>query len=127
MRAQIVSADPLAHPTPLLVLPLFKGEEGLIGIFSRVDEMVAGALGRAISAGDFRGKTEETLLLYPPSESPQERILVIGLGERDAFGAEILRRVSGRGVRVAQNAARSTIASRTWLVCGRMTSSSSGA
>ena len=112
MNVQIVKSDILTHPTPLLVLPLFKGTEEMQGVLSAVDELVEGALRRAVSAGDFSGKAESTLLLYPPGGSSPERILILGLGNEDDFNAETLRRVAGRSVRVAEGLRVSNIAIR---------------
>ena len=112
MNIQIVKSDILTHPTPLLVLPLFKGTEEMQGVFSAVDELVEGALRRAVSAGDFSGKAESTLLLYPPVGSSPERILILGLGDEDDFNAETLRRIAGRSVRVAEGLRVSSIAIR---------------
>jgi leucyl aminopeptidase len=118
MNVQVVKSDPLVHPAPLLVLPVFKGTEEMQGVLSAVDELVGGALGRAVSAGDFTRKAESTLLLYPPLGSSPERILVIGLGDEDGFSAETLRRVAGRSVRVAEGLRLSRIAIRLDAVWG---------
>ena len=113
MNVQVVSSDPLSHPTPLLVLPLFKGVEEPEGVFSSADDLVGGALGRALRAGDFTGKAEETLLLYPTEGSGIGRILVIGLGEEESLDAETLRRVAGRSVRVVEGLKVSALS--VWL------------
>ena len=81
MNVKVIASDPLSHPTPLLVLPVPKGATEPEGVFSGVDELVGGALRKALTEGDFTGKAEETLLLYPAKESGPGRILVIGLGE----------------------------------------------
>jgi len=112
MNVQIASSDLLAHSTPLLALPLFQGTEELDGIHARVDELLGGALGRVLKAGDFSGKTENTVLFHSPAGAPSERILLIGLGEMDAFTPETLRRVAGRCVRVAEGLKLSAISIR---------------
>ena len=112
MNVHVVTSDPLSHPTPLLVLPVFEGIEAPDGVLSQVDGLVGGALARAISEGDFSGKAEGTLLLYMPVGSPQGRILVIGMGKEEAFDAEVARRVAGRSVRVAEGLKLSSLAIR---------------
>ena len=102
MNVQVVSSDPLSHPIPLLVLPMFKDSGPLKGPLSTVDELVGGALSRALEAGDFSGKAEETLLFYPPTGSPAGRILLMGMGDSDSLDLETLRKVAGRAVRVAE-------------------------
>jgi len=51
--------------TPLLALPVFEGE-GLASEPARmVDQAMGGAVSRVLDRGDFRGKPDETLVLYP--------------------------------------------------------------
>jgi len=107
MNVKIVTTDPLSHSTPLLVFPTPKPSRGLSKVLAEVDERVGGALRRAVDAGDFKGKAEETLLLYPPEGTGQERILVVGLGEGESVDPEVLRKVAGRSVRVAEGLGRS--------------------
>jgi leucyl aminopeptidase len=113
MNVKVIASDPLSHPTPLLVLPVPKGATEPEGVFSGVDELVGGALRRALTEGDFTGKAEETLLLYPAKESGPGRILVIGLGEEESLDAEVLRGAAGRSVRVAEGLKVSALA--VWL------------
>jgi leucyl aminopeptidase len=112
MNVHVLSPKPLSHPTSLLVLPVLEGVSEPVGILSEVDGMVGGALGRALAEGDFSGKAESTLLLYPPSDSAQGRILVIGLGKGESLDAEKVRRVAGRSVRVAEGLKASALAIR---------------
>ena len=102
MNVDILSKDPLTLQTPLLVLPLAEGTDPLDGVLTSADSMVAGAITRARTGGDFSGRTEETLLLYPPEGSGPERLLVVGTGKPKEFDGEILRRVLGRACRVAE-------------------------
>lgn len=102
MNVQTTVAPPLKHATPLLVLPLFEEREESSGLFSEVDELLGGVFSRALESGDFSGKQEKTLLLYPPEGSAPQRILLVGLGKAEDLDAETVRRAAGRGVRVAE-------------------------
>ena len=113
MNVQVVSSDPLSHPAPLLVLPVFEGIKEPEGVLSAVDGLVGGALKRALAAGDFTGKAEGTLLLYPPAKSSPGRILIIGMGKEESLDAETVRRIAGRSVRVAEGMKLSALA--VWL------------
>jgi leucyl aminopeptidase len=92
----------LTVSSPLLVLPIFQGTETLEGALASADALTGGDLGRAIQRKDLTGKKEETFLLFPPAGSGPERILLVGAGKRDDADAEIVRRVFGRAVRVAE-------------------------
>jgi leucyl aminopeptidase len=56
---------------------------------------------RVVSDGDFSGKTGETALLYGQS-GPAPRLLLVGLGERDLFTLEKLRRAAATVARRAR-------------------------
>src|SRR5215210_5986152 len=54
-----------------------------------------------VSGGDFGGKANETALLYGQS-GPAPRLLLVGLGERDLFTLEKLRRAAATVARRAR-------------------------
>jgi leucyl aminopeptidase len=56
---------------------------------------------RVVSGGDFSGKTGETALLYG-QDGPAPRLLLVGLGERDLFTLEKLRRAAATVARRAR-------------------------
>ena len=58
---------------------------------------------RVVSDGDFSGKMGETALLYPKGAIAAERLLLIGLGERDSFTREKLRRTAATVARKARS------------------------
>ncbi|MGH8622247.1 MAG: M17 family peptidase N-terminal domain-containing protein [Burkholderiales bacterium] len=45
-----------------------------------MDRAAGGALARALASGDFKGKKDETLLLY--RAGPARRVLLVGVGPR---------------------------------------------
>ncbi len=95
-------AEPAAHATPLLVLGAFEGDGAseLTGTLASVDEALGGQIRRVIERDDFVGRDGQTLLLYPrDGETSAERILVVGLGARDRFDGERLRRVAAAAVK----------------------------
>jgi leucyl aminopeptidase len=102
MNVELILRDPLTVPSPLLVLPMPEGTETLKGALASADALTGGDLGRALERKDITGKKEETFLLFPPEGSGPKRILVVGTGKPDELDAEVLRRVFGRAVRVAE-------------------------
>lgn len=81
MKLDLTSAIPSPAPN-WLVLPVWDGaptaQERLI------DEATNGKLARLRNAGDLSGKAGETLALYFEEGAPAERLLLIGLGKKDA-------------------------------------------
>lgn len=73
----------------LLVLPFWQSISSDAENASQFD--LPGNLKIAIESGDFKGKQEETLLLYSTDEKEQ-RVLFLGLGEQEKVSVESLRR-----------------------------------
>jgi leucyl aminopeptidase len=65
---------------------LYKGEDAPDGL--------ADAAAPALQSGDFSGKEGETALLYAGGDIQATRLLLVGLGEREAFTLEKLRRAA---------------------------------
>src|SRR5215203_7121154 len=77
----------------LLAVALYKGESP-----QDLGEDAAGV----VSGGDFDGKAGETALLYGQG-GPAPRLLLVGLGERDLFTLEKLRRAAAIAARRARS------------------------
>lgn len=70
---------------------MFEGDEEPFGAGPEIDPVCRKEIGRILSAGDFGGKSDQNALLYVGEGRTSERILLIGLGKREAFNPEILR------------------------------------
>jgi leucyl aminopeptidase len=89
--------------TPLLVLQHFEEDNEPTGAAALVDESLGGLLARLLSRGDFRGKAEETLVVYPSEAGfPAERVLLVGVGKREEYAMQGLRKAVGTAVRQAE-------------------------
>ena len=89
--------------TPLLVLQHFQDDTEPKGASAAVDEALGGLLTRLLGRGEFRGKAEETLLLYPDrSDFAAERVLLVGVGKREDYAMQGLRKAIGTAVREAE-------------------------
>lgn len=91
MEIKVEVGSPMQAPRDLVALGIFE-EDG-----------VPGALGQLVVSGDFKGKPEETLLLYPQAEGGPKRVLLIGLGKVDEVKPDALRRAGAIAVRRAQS------------------------
>ena len=68
-------------------------EDGDLGAAARhVDAQTDGLLGKLHAAGDLSGKLGDTLLLSHPDGASADRVLVVGLGARTAFGRKQFRK-----------------------------------
>jgi hypothetical protein len=104
---------PSTQETPLQIICVFEYTEG--DIFNsppalphnvnglvHVDEALKGMLTELRKSGRFAGHALETILLTPPAGSmPAKRLLIIGLGDRNKFNAELMTRVGSVEMREA--------------------------
>ncbi len=68
-------------------------EQGDLGIAARqIDAQIGGLLGKLHAGGDFAAKVGDALLLPLPAGAASERVLLLGLGARTAFGRKQYRK-----------------------------------
>jgi leucyl aminopeptidase len=97
-ETQVVPAAPEAHPTPFLVVVVPQG--ALPSSLKGLDQASAGAISRCYAAADFKGKKDETVLLYP--DGPRSRILLVGTGGSGNTTRNQLRRAVAVGAKRAR-------------------------
>jgi leucyl aminopeptidase len=98
------------HETELLVLHVFERDSDAVGFVAKVDRLYGGAINRVLQSGDFSGRRNDTLVVYPPDpECRIRRVLLIGVGKREDHTVEQLRRAVGTAVRVAERMSISEI------------------
>src|SRR6266436_3709103 len=96
-----VASAPLSQvDTPLLAVALGQGS-ALPTSLADLDRAAGGVVARVITSGDFKGKRDETTLLYPTGAKP-ERVLLVGLGKP----GEVTRTAIRRAAAVAAKRAR---------------------
>jgi leucyl aminopeptidase len=92
--------------TELLVLHVFERDRDAVGFVAKVDRAYDGAIGRVLQSGDFSGRRNETLIVYPPNpELGIRRVLLVGAGKREEYTVERLRSAVGTAVRVVERMA----------------------
>src|SRR5213083_944588 len=102
-----LATAPLAQvETPLLAVALAQGP-ALPASLAELDRAAGGGLARAIASGDFKGKRDDSLLLYP-SGGKAQRILLVGVGK----SGEVTRSSIRRAAAVAAKRARALGASQ---------------
>jgi leucyl aminopeptidase len=99
-----VTADQLE--TELLVLHVFERDSEAVGFVAKVDHIYDGAIGRVLRSGDFSGRKDDTLVIYPPAaDCSIRRVLLVGAGKPEDYTVELLRRAVGSAARVAERMA----------------------
>ncbi|MDB4950213.1 MAG: pepA [Gemmatimonadetes bacterium] len=113
MKINVVRTDAAPAAALLLTVPLTEGDAALSGSAASLDETLGGQVQALRARGDFKGKENETLLLFPSGAGGPERVLLVGLGKVDTVTPERLRRAAGSA---AKQATRSRLASASFLL-----------
>jgi leucyl aminopeptidase len=89
--------DPAAAGVETVILGLY--ERGILeGPPAELDGATGGLIARVLELKDFKGEPNETLLLHPQN-GPVSRILLVGLGEKEALTTERIRQAAGVAAR----------------------------
>ena len=101
MQVTVDSRDPREAAAEVLALPLLKTDPSSPRLPARIaalDRALGGRIRAVIETGDFRGRSGESLMLYPDDAVSASRVLLIGLGEESALDADTLRSAAGTAV-----------------------------
>jgi leucyl aminopeptidase len=91
MNINVIHGAALKQATPCLVLSVAANQLAT-PLLQKIDKALAGALTRTISAREFSGDAQQTLLLHGNRQLAAERILLIGLGNERDITLETLRK-----------------------------------
>lgn len=102
MKVIVAQGSIEAYEADTLIVNLFDDVKTPHGATGAVDKALDGAISELIANGDLTGKTGEVRVIYPHGKLPAKRVLVVGLGQRDSFDIEGVRRAAGTAVAHAQ-------------------------
>ena len=110
MDIQLKQGNITAEAADLVIVNLFQGVTAPGGATGAVDRALDGAISDVITAGDFTGKSGETLVLYTRGTIPAGRVLVVGLGDAAKFDLRAARNAAATAVRKARDLGVKTVA-----------------
>lgn len=90
MKITVKSGNVLSQESDLGVLATFE------------DVALPDEIGGLLEPNDYRGRTGQTVLLYPRGAVAPRRLLLVGLGKRESATAENVRRAAAEAVRRAR-------------------------
>ncbi len=96
MEVKVEQGNILEQTADTLIVNLFDDVTTPSGATGAVDAALSGAISELIATGDLTGKAGEVGVIYPRGTIPAQRVLVAGLGQRDDFDLEGVRRAVGK-------------------------------
>jgi hypothetical protein len=132
MKVELSGATPLEVDAAFLAVPAFEEEmaEAGKGLVGEIDRRIGGHFAAAARDEDFGGKAGQSLLLNGLGKLKAARVMLLGLGKRDAAaealprsGHEALRMAAGKAARAAWKAG----ASRMAMAAPRLPGTAAGA
>ena len=109
MQVEVVPGSVATVRAEALVVNLFEGVTVPGGATGAVDAALGGQISRVIARGDFRGKLNEALVLYPDGKIPAARVIVAGLGKHDGFSYDAVRKASASAAQKARELGATSI------------------
>ncbi len=102
MNFEVIQGAIQEQPSELIVVNLFEGVTEPGGATGAVDQALGGRIHELLAWGDFRGKLNETVMLYPAGDFPARRVLIVGLGKQEDLQLDRVRQVAGTAARKAR-------------------------
>ncbi|MCB8945537.1 MAG: leucyl aminopeptidase [Ardenticatenaceae bacterium] len=102
MKVKVEEGSIQEQTADTLIVNLFDDVTTPSGATGAVDAALNGAISELIASGDLTGKAGEIGVLYPRGAVPATRVLVVGLGKREGFDLEGVRRAAGKAIQRAR-------------------------
>ena len=92
MRVDVKSGKLDDVKTDVMIIGHFEGKSALPSHLKRVDKALKGSLKGSIQSGEFKGKPNEMLILHTMGLIPASRLMLVGLGKKEKFALDVLRK-----------------------------------
>lgn len=102
MKITVQQGNILESSADTIIVNLFDDVTMPSGATGAVDKALNNAISDLIAQGDLTGKAGEVGVLYPRGQIAAKRVLVVGLGKRDGFDLEGVRRAAAAGIKKAR-------------------------
>jgi leucyl aminopeptidase len=99
MKLKVIKANVTELETGAVVVNLFEGVTKPSGATGAIDRALDGQLTQMIADGELTGSLGETRIVHTGGRLPARRVVVVGLGKRDGFDLEAVRRAVGSATR----------------------------
>jgi len=96
--------------TDVLVVGVFSDAKKLDPVNARLDKKLAGAIGRLIKLGDFKGADKTSAIVYGNEKIGARRVLLVGLGEKDKATVDTIRKATANAAKKSVEIKAKTVA-----------------
>ncbi len=93
-----------------VVIGIYEDVKSLSSDLADIDRQLGGVISDMIGGDDFKGKEGETLLIYTLGKIPAKKILLLGLGKKEDFKIDAIRKVIGKAVKQLEKSKTGTAA-----------------
>ena len=101
VKLKVRKVDFCGCKTDLLAIGHFSDARGLDKSGGELDRKLAGAIGRLIKLGDFKGKDGASAIVYGNDRIGARRVLLVGLGEKKKATLDTLRKAAAAAAKRA--------------------------
>lgn len=84
-----------------IIVNLFSGVEAPVGAAGALDKILDQAISEIIGSGEFKGKLGEISIIHPREKLTADRVIVVGLGEKQKCNLETIRKASAAALKSA--------------------------
>ncbi len=85
----------------ILALGLFEGDLKDNKVAAAIDKKIGGSIDRLLKIGDYKPKALSSASVYTDGKIASKRVLLIGLGDKDKFDIEVLRKAASLAAKTA--------------------------
>ena len=93
-KINVNKSDILEFKTDALVLGVFEKTEKFEGLVSQLDNIFQNKISNLYSENEIRGKIGEVTIIHNFVDFSAKRLVVVGLGKREEFDSDVVRKVS---------------------------------
>ena len=95
MEIKVIAGDITQVEADAVVVNLFEGTNQLGGTTAAIDKALHGAIGHLLNQGEIKGKIGEVVIIHTLGKLPARIVAIAGLGKRQDFDLNRVRRVAG--------------------------------
>ena len=110
MKVTAVTGDITKVACDAIIINLFEGTKQPGGATAAVDKALGGAISKMLKSGEIKGKQGETTLIHSMGKIKAAKVLVLGLGKKEALNPNVIRNAVAEACRYLRKASTKDIA-----------------